>query len=250
MTNRICSECGTEQDDTFNYCINCGALLSNENEDLLSDGDEYRLPEDIENQNEKSDNLKDVKTCPKCGTEQEIFSKFCRNCGASFSSENSNESTMKCENCGAELNDEAFCPDCGKSTGITICPNCRHKVVNEDFCSVCGYQINREIRICSNCGSKIDAMAKVCVHCGAKTIKKNPLIALGLSLIFPGLGQLYNNQNHKGIILIIGYIVSFILCLILIGIIFVILIWIYAMYDAFISAKALNNGEILEDRLF
>ena len=186
------------------------------------------------------------KICSECGTEQENFAKFCRNCGAPFSSEN----TMRCKYCGAELKDEAFCPDCGKATGITICPNCRQKTVNEDFCSVCGYQINRKIRICHNCGSKIDAMAKVCAHCGAKTINKNPIVALGLSLIFPGLGQLYNNQNHKGLVLIIAYIVSFILCLILIGVILVILIWIYGMYDAFVSAKAINKGEILEDRLF
>ncbi|WP_405294704.1 double zinc ribbon domain-containing protein [Methanobrevibacter sp.] len=250
MTNKICSECGTEQDDAFNYCKNCGALLSDETDDFLSNSDEYRLPEYIENQNEKYDNSNDVKICPECGAEQEIFAKFCRNCGALFSGENKDESTMRCEHCGAELKDEAFCPDCGKATGITICPNCRQKVVNEDFCSFCGYQINREIRICANCGSKIDAMAKVCAHCGAKTIKKNPIVALGLSLIFPGLGQLYNNQTNKGIILIIGYIVSFVLCLILIGIILVILIWIYGMYDAFISAKAINKGEILEDRLF
>lgn len=250
MTNKICSECGTEQDDLFKYCKNCGALISNEHEDLLSNSDEYRLPENIENQKETKDNSSDVKTCPKCGTEHENFAKFCRNCGASFLSENNDENIMMCEYCGAELHEEAFCPDCGKPTGITICPNCRQKIVNEDFCSICGYQINHKIKICANCGNKIDAMAKVCPHCGAKSIKKNPLVALGLSLIFPGLGQFYNNQNHKGLVLIIGYIVSFLLCLILIGIILVILIWIYGMYDAFISAKAINRGEILEDKLF
>lgn len=84
MTNKICFECGIEQDDAFNYCINCGALLSNENDDSLSNSNEYRLPEDIENQNDEYDNLNDVKTCPKCGTEQEIFAKFCEIVGLHF----------------------------------------------------------------------------------------------------------------------------------------------------------------------
>ena len=189
------------------------------------------------------------KICSNCGTEQENFAKFCRNCGASFSGENRDES-LKCEYCGAELNDEAFCPDCGKPTGITICPNCMQRTVNEDFCSFCGHKINRKIKICAVCGNQIDVRANVCAHCGAKAIKKNPIVALALSLLYPGLGQLYNNQNKKGFILIIATIISIILCFVLIGIILVILIWIYAMCDAAISAKAINRGEILEDRLF
>ncbi|MBR0272243.1 MAG: zinc ribbon domain-containing protein [Methanobrevibacter sp.] len=190
------------------------------------------------------------KICPECGTEQEIFAKFCKNCGFQLTDENKNDNVMKCSHCGAELSDEAFCPNCGKATGIKICPNCRQKTVNEDYCSVCGYKINQNIKICANCGSKIDKMANVCAHCGAKVAGKNPVVALILSFIFPGLGQLYNNQNHKGITLIIAYIVSGILTLLLIGIILAILIWIYGMYDAFISAKAINNGELIEDRIF
>ena len=250
MTKKICYECGSKQDATSNYCKNCGTLLSNENDDLSSNSEENRSPEEIENQNDKYTETDNVKICPECGSEHEKFAKFCKNCGTSFSSENKDKSINQCKYCGAELNDEAFCPDCGKSTGITICPNCRQKIVNEDFCPVCGYQINNKIKICANCGNKIDSMDNICVHCGAKTIKKNPIAALGLSFIFPGLGQLYNNQTHKGIILIIANVISFILCFILIGVLLVFLIWIYSMYDAFTSAKAINRGEILEDRIF
>lgn len=122
--------------------------------------------------------------------------------------------------------------------------------MNEDYCSVCGYKINPNIKICSNCGRKIDAKAKVCAKCGAEVVHKNVFVAAVLSFIFPGLGQLYNNQTHKGIILIIGYIISLILSLVLIGVILAILIWIFGMYDAFTSAKAINNGEPVEDKLF
>ena len=248
MTNKICSECGTEQDEAFKYCKNCGALLSTDNDTSQSDIDEHKLSEDEHSHNN------DMKICPDCGTEQESFAKFCRNCGASFSNENennnSNSTTTRCSHCGAELNDEAFCPDCGKATGIKICPNCRQKTVNEDYCSVCGYKINPNVKTCANCGSKIDARAKVCANCGARVIHKSPFIAFVLSFIFPGLGQLYNNQNHKGLLLIIVYVVSWILCLILIGFILALLIWVYGMYDAITTANALNNGELVEDKLF
>ncbi len=195
-----------------------------------------------------------TKICPECGTEQDEGFKFCKNCGARFLNENKNDNenhtVTKCRYCGAELTNEAFCPDCGKPTGIKICPNCRQKTVNEDFCPICGFKINQNIKVCAKCGSKIDSQAKVCANCGAKVIYKIPVLALVLSLIFPGLGQIYNEQNRKGITLIIGYIISFLLCLILVGVILTILIWIYGMYDAYITAKAINNGEILEDRLF
>lgn len=249
MTNKICSECGTEQDGAFKFCKNCGASLSSSNDNLISSGDENEFSQSAENEKTES-NSNDVKICPKCGMEQEIFAKFCRNCGTSLSDENKRDDVMRCSHCGAELHEEAFCPDCGQATGITICPNCRQKTVNEDYCSVCGYRINQNIKTCVKCGSKIDASAKVCANCGAKVIHKNPLVSLVLSFIFPGLGQLYNEQNRKGITLIVGYILSWILSLILIGGILALLVWVYGMYDAYTSAKALNNGDFVEDRIF
>lgn len=188
------------------------------------------------------------KTCSQCGVEQDPSARFCRNCGAPLSEPDSE--VIRCRWCGCELENEAYCPDCGKATGITVCPNCRQKSVNEDYCSVCGYKINKNIKTCTNCGSNVDAEAKVCANCGAGVANKSPVIALLLSMLFPGLGQLYNNQNRKAAILIAGYIASVILCLILIGVIPAIVIWIYGMYDAFVSAKAINNGEILEDKIF
>ena len=241
MANKICPQCGCEQDEEFKYCKNCGALLYTENNNSQSDMDEHF-------------HNRDMKICPECGTQQKSFAKFCRNCGASFLKENNNDNeinaTTKCSHCGAELNMEEFCPDCGNPTGIKICPNCRQKTVNEDFCSFCGYRINPNIKKCHNCGSKIDAKAKVCAHCGAAVIHKSPLVALVLSMIFPGMGQIYNEQNHKGVMLIAGYVISGILCLIFIGVVFALLIWIYGMFDAFVSAKSINNGEPVEDKLF
>ena len=83
----------------------------------------------------------------------------------------------------------------------------------------------------------------------AKT-EKSPAIALVLSFIFPGIGQIYNDQTKKGIYLIVGYIVSWLLIVILIGALLILLIWLYGMYDAYTSAKAINEGKYLEDKLF
>ena len=226
MNEKTCPECGTRQDVIAKYCKNCGAPLSSE------------------------DDINDSKVCPKCGANQNDGAKFCRECGHPLDGEDKHDdSTIKCKHCGCELTNEQYCPDCGKETGIMTCPKCMQKSVNENYCPGCGYRLNQNVKTCSHCGSQIDANAQVCVSCGARVLHKSPIIALALSLIFPGLGQFYNTQNHKGITLFIAYIVSWILSLILIGFVLALLIWVYGMYDAYSSAKAINNGDQLEDRI-
>lgn len=61
--------------------------------------------------------------------------------------------------------------------------------------------------------------------------KRNPLMALGLSFFFPGLGQIYNGQVAKGIFI-------FFTC-------FLILPWIFGIFDAFFTAIKINRGEIV-----
>lgn len=68
----------------------------------------------------------------------------------------------------------------------------------------------------------------------------NPIIALILSFIIPGLGQVYNRDYIKGIALIIlaivfGYLYAYVLFYL---IILYIIIWLYGMYDAYTTAKA------------
>ena len=231
MTDKICPECGTEHEGAGNYCKNCGAELVSE--DASSNNDD------------------DMKICPKCGEKQSDEAKFCRSCGSTLESENKQDSdSIRCAHCGCELNNEQFCPDCGKETGIRICPQCRQKSVNENYCPSCGYRLNSNVKTCNSCGSQIDANASVCPSCGTRVFHKSPVVSLVLSLIFPGLGQLYNTQNRKGITLIIAYVIAWLLSLIIIGAILALLIWIYGMYDAYTSAKALNDGEVLEDRIF
>ena len=227
MNEKTCPECGTRQDAIAKYCKNCGAPLSSE------------------------DDINDSKVCPKCGANQNDGAKFCRECGHPLDSEDKqDDTTIRCKHCGCELTNEQYCPDCGKETGIKTCPKCMQKSVNKNYCPGCGYRLNENVKICSHCGNQIDANAQVYASCGARVLHKSPIIALALSLVFPGLGQFYNTQNPKGITLFLGYIVSWILSLILIGFVLALLIWVYGMYDAYSSANAINNGEQLEDRIF
>jgi len=56
---------------------------------------------------------------------------------------------------------------------------------------------------------------------------------------------MYNGQIGKGLLLLVAAIISGILWTIFIGIIFSIVIWIYAIYDAYTTAQRINAGEII-----
>lgn len=115
---------------------------------------------------------------------------------------------------------------------------------------------------CQNCGSQLPDSAKFCDRCGAKVgtdtersnsnteynmasimvNKKGEALALILSLLIPGLGQIYNGQVSKGAMMIVAAIVCAVLIFLFfpIGILYIVL-WIYAMYDAFKDAKEYNQ---------
>ena len=84
----------------------------------------------------------------------------------------------------------------------------------------------------------------VSAHAGAvpqmQVAPKNPGIALLVSFFFPGLGTLMNGETGKGIGIFAGYVVSWFLCFVLIGIPFLIGFWIWGMVDAYNGAKKWN----------
>lgn len=71
-------------------------------------------------------------------------------------------------------------------------------------------------------------------------VYKNPGLAAVLSFFWMGLGQIYNGQIAKGIVFIVAYAISWLLWLIVIGMIITPLLWAYGMYDAYKSAEKLN----------
>ncbi len=103
-----------------------------------------------------------------------------------------------------------------------------------DKCPRCSQELNDAVQKCSNCGMKF----------GPKEKEKNSKIAAFTSLIFPGLGQLYNDQVGKSIIffilgiLFVSYIYYYIIgSVVFLPMIFIFLFWGYNIYDAFSTAR-------------
>jgi len=69
--------------------------------------------------------------------------------------------------------------------------------------------------------------------------KKNPALAAIASVFFAGLGQIYNGQNLKGFLIFFGTIFGVAL-LIVPGLV----IWLFGIYDAYVTAKKIKYGKI------
>lgn len=105
---------------------------------------------------------------------------------------------------------------------------------------------------CRHCGALISEKAEICPECGVrqfpsprssadKTLDNvleggNPFVAAVLSAIFPGLGQIYNRELEKGIVIIVAGFVSVFLGIVFIGFLLLPLVWLYAIYDAYTVA--------------
>jgi TM2 domain-containing membrane protein YozV len=112
----------------------------------------------------------------------------------------------------------------------------------DDFCPHCGHRsLEEHPRFCSACGGP---MASSCTPAGSCSEirhenEKNPQTAVFCSSLIPGLGQVYNGETLKGFIFLIGTLLGLFLLLIP-GLI----VWIYSMYDAHITAGRMNEGTL------
>lgn len=107
---------------------------------------------------------------------------------------------------------------------------------------------------CRDCGSEIDERAEICPECGIRQkqpeyqqpahSQKDPGIAAVASFFVPGLGQVYNGQIAKGIIL---GIVTIALAITGIGLLIAIPMWIWLVYDAYKTAEQ-TNASALQSR--
>jgi TM2 domain-containing membrane protein YozV len=62
---------------------------------------------------------------------------------------------------------------------------------------------------------------------------KNPVVAVLLSFLIPGVGQFYNGDSKKGAIMLGAWFVSVILTTVAVGIVGIIVVWIWSMVDAY-----------------
>ncbi|MCA9906837.1 MAG: hypothetical protein KC547_23440, partial [Anaerolineae bacterium] len=70
---------------------------------------------------------------------------------------------------------------------------------------------------------------------------KNPTLAAILSFIIAGVGQIYNGEVVKGVIIIAVQILNVVLMGIVIGFITWPIVWIWSIYDAHKVAKRINE---------
>ena len=71
---------------------------------------------------------------------------------------------------------------------------------------------------------------------------KDSRLTFLLSLIFPGLGQIYNGQTDKGILFLMAEALSCVMILLFaVGLVTGSAVWIWGMVDAYKTAEELNT---------
>lgn len=148
-----------------------------------------------------------MKYCPNCGTEINENDEYCRDCGANLSQNNTDE----------QLRDESDVSPSGTMV----------------YCRECGATISETAEACPECGAKQQPRQTntTPLQTGSMDPRdNNPGLAAAASFVIPGLGQVYNGQIGKGIVM--GAI-TFAFALTGIGLIIALPIWIYLVYDAY-----------------
>jgi TM2 domain-containing membrane protein YozV/ribosomal protein L32 len=181
--------------------------------------------------------------CPDCGKEVPK-AKFCKNCGAYI--ENIEEPVQSEENSALPI--EIGVDSVSESEDVAAGDN-----LNSDekirYCSNCGYGLLNNFNFCPNCGHDLNPPVDSNMKSLSVNDNKNIILAIVLSIVLPGLGQIYLGLDRKGAIFLIAYVVSLILILLIIGFVLGIIIWIWALVDTIQSTNALNRGEEVEDKL-
>ena len=127
---------------------------------------------------------------------------------------------------------------------------------NEDisetkFCANCGFEMPKSTKFCPECGTSTDGVPQPVKSTDNAIMNsdKSPGLAALLSFLIIGLGQVYIGLTKKGIMLFIAAIISGVLMMIVIGWITWLIVWAYAIYDAYNSAEKMRNGIAVEDTI-
>jgi TM2 domain-containing membrane protein YozV len=109
------------------------------------------------------------------------------------------------------------------------------------FCPECGKSIlNDSTKFCENCGTSLMVSDTLIKKSPQEIVEeKSSFVAVLCSFFIPGLGQVYNGETEKGILIYLGTLIG-------IFIFFIpgLIIWISGLYDSYSTAKKMNNKEI------
>jgi TM2 domain-containing membrane protein YozV len=122
-----------------------------------------------------------------------------------------------------------------------------NQVVLMAFCENCGANVNPGDQFCDSCGASLGAAtmeqkftqpepAAPAKTPAAGQGEKNPVLA---AILVCGLGQVYNGSFGKGILILFGTLIGY-----LIFVIPGIIVLVYGMYDAYMTAKKMNEGQV------
>jgi len=124
-----------------------------------------------------------------------------------------------------------------------------------NFCYHCGEPVTGfDTKVCSSCGRPLqteqtesssyenyqsrDYYEAPRAQPGVAVANQSLVLATVLSASLPGMGQVYNGKVGKGLLFVVCFWVG--LVLIIPGLI----VWIYAMWDAYTEAGKINTGEV------
>lgn len=112
------------------------------------------------------------------------------------------------------------------------------------FCRSCGNGVDDAARFCQHCGSPQTATTGTAATTAAHTHLKDPAIAVLLSFLWSGAGQVYAGAISRGIwrIVIGSFLFLWGLGTAGAGFIFAIPFWIWAMFDA--RAQAIKQNDL------
>lgn len=101
---------------------------------------------------------------------------------------------------------------------------------------------------CRDCGAVIRADAEICPECGVRQrspdtgFDNRAGIAAVASLLIPGAGQIYLGHLGRGLGFLAASFVAGLFSMFLVGIPFLLAIWVYAIYDAYRLAEDAERG--------
>ena len=117
-----------------------------------------------------------------------------------------------------------------------------NKGVIKMYCNKCGVEVEGSQEYCSKCGQKVGAGVNNSTHVVYGRTKNEGLAAI-LSLIFPGLGQMYANRVMRGLgIIVAGIVLAVIGVLLLIPLLILLVLWIWNIFDAYNLSKEYNES--------
>lgn len=119
------------------------------------------------------------------------------------------------------------------------------------FCNKCGKAVTEEMNICPYCGNplKLTPTQKKIETSSVTIGTKNPGLAAVLSLLIPGLGQIYAGRIGRGLIFLflvipLTVIIAMFLWYLFLPVFLPLAFWIWNIYDAYNICKEYNRSLI------